>query len=145
MKRNVARMRYQVDKRSSGLCLMAIVFNVVYFLCLYSNNSLSPDFQMGLDVLCNILFLLFAFLASEKAKTYSKSWARYMILGGAVQILRILWVPAHFLNTGALTQGSWLWLAAGLGLSAACLILAGVSSYANSAALENFLRSEKEN
>lgn len=145
MKVNVARMRYQTDKRSSRLCLLAIVFNVIYFLSLYSNNDLNPDFQMGLDVLYNILFMLFAFLASEKTKIYQKSWALYAAIGGALQLVRILWIPAHFLAQGTLTHEKWLWLVGALVASGACLVLSAVSCYTNSTMLENYLKSEKEN
>lgn len=136
-------MRYQTDKRSSGLCVLAIVFNVIYFLSLYSNNSLNPDFSMGLDVLYNILFMLFAFLASEKVKTYAKNWSYSTVVGGILQFARIMWMPAHYLKAGTLTQNKWMILAGALALSGACLILAGISCYMNSTLLEKYL--EKEN
>ena len=143
MKRNVARMRYQTDKRSSSLCILAIVFNVIYFLSLYSNNNLNPDFSMGLDVLYNILFMLFAFLASEKVKTYTKSWALPTIIGGCLQFARIMWMPAHYLKAETLTHDKWLILVIALAASGVCLILAGISCYSNSSLLEKYL--EKEN
>ena len=142
MKRNVARMRYQTDKRSSSFCILAIVFNVIYFLSLYSNNSLNPDFQMGLDVLYNILFMLFAFLTSEKVKAYAKNWSYYAIIGGALQVLRIFWLPAHYLKAETLTHDKWIILVAALAASAVCLVLAGINCYMNSTTLEKYLAKE---
>lgn len=143
MKRNIARMRYQTDKRSSMLCIVAIVFNVIYFLSLYSNNSLNPDFLMGLDVLYNILFMLFAFLTSEKVKAYTKSWSYLAAIGGALQFCRIALMPAHYLKLGTLTQNKWLILVGALSLSGICLILAAVSCYTNSSVLEKYLEKEQ--
>lgn len=143
MKENikVARMRYQTDKRSSRLCILAIVFNIAYFLMLYSNNDLAPDMNMGLDVLYNIIFMLIAFLASEKTKAYDKKWSYIVAVVGILEILRILWVPAHYRKLEMLTSSKWMMLVAALLLAGGSLILAGLSCYKNSTTLENYLKS----
>ena len=138
-------MRYRTDKLASNMCLLSIVFNVIYFVCLYENNGINPDFPMGVDVICNILFMLFAFLASQKIKYYDKKWSLYTTIVGVIQILRIFWIPNHYLHTEMhLTQGQWTWLAVSLGLSAVCLFVSAVTCFVNSTALENYLKSEKE-
>lgn len=144
MKKNVARMRYETDKLSSRLCIFAIVFNVIYFLTLYSNNDLAPNMHMGLDVLYNIIFMLIAFLASEKTKAYERSWAYITAAVGVAQILRILWVPAQYVKLGQLSSSGNMMVCALLILSGACMLACTVTCYLNSTALMRYMASEKE-
>ena len=55
------RLRYTKNTQSSTFALLAIVFNVLYFVSIYSsdvgNFYYSPT--IGISVLCNLLFLLF--------------------------------------------------------------------------------------
>ena len=63
-------MRYKNNGLSFWLCMLAIVFDVAMFLIIYTTSSCTPNFELGLDLLINVLFLLAAFLTAEKTKAY---------------------------------------------------------------------------
>ena len=89
-------MRYKTNGLSFWLCVLSIVFNVAMFLIIYTSRSCTPNFELGLDLLVNVIFMLAAFLAAEKTKAY-KSSAGYVAMGlGAIEILRIFWIPLKY-------------------------------------------------
>ena len=65
-KRKAEIMQYQTDKLSYSLCIFGIIFDMIYFVSLYTNRAVVPDFTIGVDILVNIVFMMIAFLASEK-------------------------------------------------------------------------------
>jgi hypothetical protein len=145
-KRNLERMRYKTDSLASGLCILSIVFDVWYFITLYSNNTVVPDRWMGVDILINILYLLAAFLASEEAKVYAKEWAYVMFGLGAAQLARAFWLPEVYRELEQLTGGAYQTARFTMLLSAALMLLAGLVCWRNSTALRKFLaESGKQN
>ena len=95
-------MRYKTNGISFWLCMLAIVFNVAMFLIIYTTKSCTSDFELGIDLLVNVIFLLAAFLTAEKTKAYNKNAGFFAIGLGAVEIVRIFWIPFKYHN---------LWLA----------------------------------
>lgn len=89
------RLRFTKNKLSATLTYFAIVFDCLYFVSIYSSNkgNYYYNWLMGVSVVCNLLFLLFSFLASEGVKEYKMSYS-YLLLGlGALQIGRVFVIP----------------------------------------------------
>ena len=101
------RMRYTKNTISSTLALVSIVFNVLYFISLYSSNvnQYYYNYNIGLSVVYNLLFLLFVFLCSEGIKNYSNSYALLIIALGALQIVRIFHIPLTAHNSLVVIEG----------------------------------------
>ena len=91
------RMRFTKNTLSSSLALLAILFNVLYFVSIYKSDvgSYYYNILMGASVLYNLLFLLVVFLSSEGVKGYKLSFAFVLLVVGALQILRIFILPAR--------------------------------------------------
>ena len=89
------RMRYEKNKLSSNLALLAIVFNALYFISIYRSNVGSYYYAiiMGASILYNLIFMLIVFLASEGAKNYKVVYSFALLLTGLVQIGRIFYLP----------------------------------------------------
>ena len=91
-------MRYRPNGASFWLCMLAVILNVSMFLIVYTNKACTTDWELGIDLLVNVMFMLAAFLTAEKTKAYNKS-AGYVAIGlGAIQILRIFWIPLKYFN-----------------------------------------------
>ncbi len=89
------RMRFEKNTASSRLALLAIVFNVFFFISIYKvNNSAYYTFWMGISIIYNLVFMLAAFLASEGAKNYKLGYSKLLTVLGIGQIVRIFILPA---------------------------------------------------
>ena len=93
------RLRYSKNKLSASLIYLAIVFDVLYFICLYSSDIKRPVgssyyvWMIGVSVIYNLLFMLFAFLCSEGVKSYTLSYGYVIMVMGVLQIARIFIWP----------------------------------------------------
>ena len=89
------RLRYTKNTKSSTFALLAIVFNVFYFVSIYSSDvgNFYYSKTIGFSVICNLLFLLFTFLCSEGVKNYKISYSIILIVLGTFQIVRIFGIP----------------------------------------------------
>ena len=150
------RMRYTKNSLSSGLALLAILFNVFYFVSIYESDVGSWYYTLltGASIVYNLLFMLMAFLASEGVKNYRIGYA-YLLLGiGVGQIVRIFILPMQAYNatvtiskvTRQVMEGGQLaavilWLS----LSALCCIAAGAAGIRRSRMLSAYEASLKEN
>ena len=143
------RMRFTKNTLSATLCYLAILFNVFYFVDLYSTNigSYYYNYTMGLSVLYNLLFLLFTFLCSEGVKNYGKGHSVALVVIGALQIVRIFDIPAQAhsatISLGGVEQpvmsdGQFTRIVVFLVVSAACCIIAGVIGFIRTTILENY-------
>lgn len=131
------RMRYTKNSLASNLSLLAIVFNVLYFVSIYESDvgSWYYNLLIGISIVYNLLFMLMAFLASEGVKNYKPGYA-WLLLGlGVGQIARIFILPLKaYTATVTISKVTYqvmqtpqfaavvIWLC----LSAACCIGAGV-------------------
>ena len=105
------RLRYTKNSSSATQAYVAILFNVLYFVSIYTEDVGNYYYKrnIGFSVLVNLLFLLGAFLASEGVKNYKMGYCIAFIPLGAFQLLRIIEIPlkAHsykFLLDGSITQ-----------------------------------------
>jgi hypothetical protein len=134
------RMRYTKDGFSSGLVLLAIVFNVLYFVSIYQSDvgRFFYTWMIGASVVYNLLFLLTAFLCSQGVKARKDGYSLTLVIIGLLQIVRIFYLPAkaHTAtvaigkeNLAVMGDGQHLYVVVCLVVSAICCVVAAVSSY----------------
>ncbi|HWQ57674.1 MAG TPA: hypothetical protein VN540_01550 [Clostridia bacterium] len=142
MRRNPARMKYQKDKRSSALCVLAIAFNIYYFVAVFRSDAIAPDLVLGADVIVNIVFMMVAFLAGEKLKAYEPRWGWAVLAMGIAEIARVLVVPAHYRALGVMSDALYYQAAGALALAGLSLMAAGVNALVNRRLLDRAARTE---
>lgn len=140
------RMRFTKNTTSSRLALLAIVFNVFYFVSVYKTNvDFYYNILMGASILYNLVFMLAAFLASEGVKNYKEGYSFLLCALGIIQIVRIFILPvrahATTLTVGgtellAMSNGQFVRVVIYLVASAVCLFAAAVVNLKKSRALK---------
>lgn len=143
------RMRFIKNKLSSNLAILAIVFDVLYFVSIYQSDV--GDFYyriiIGASILYNLMFLLAAFLSSEGIKNYKASYAYLLAALGVGQIVRIFILPAqaHAAEVKKIGQvmgdKQYAFVVCCLVASAACCIVSAVVGYTRSRTLKQYLAS----
>ena len=139
-------MRFTKNTTSSRLTILAIVFDVLYFVSIYRTNvDYYYNILMGASILYNLVFMLAAFLASEGVKNYQQGYS-YLLCGlGIIQIVRIFIQPVKAHATTVTVAGQemlvmsnrqFAFVVAYLIISAVCLIAAAVINLAKSRALQ---------
>lgn len=95
------RLRFTKNKLSSGLALLAIVFNALYFVVVYESDvgSYYYNWTVGVSVLYNLVFMLAAFLSSEGVKNYKLGYSYVLMILGLGEIVRIFYIPLNARNT----------------------------------------------
>lgn len=95
------RMRYKTNSLSSNLALLAVIVNILYFVCIYKSDVETHyyNIKIGLSVLYNLVFMLAVFLSSIGVKNYKISFGIVLIVVGALQLLRIVYIPLDAYNT----------------------------------------------
>lgn len=93
----VDRMRYTKNKLSSNLAILAILFDVFYFVSIYKSDVSTYYYNIlvGGSVIYNLMFMLAVFLSSEGVKTYNKKYSYLLIIVGIFQFVRIFIIPAR--------------------------------------------------
>ena len=86
---NPEMLRYKPNKFGFNACIFAIIFQCLAFWSVYHCLTFKTEIATGLDIVINIVFLLFVFLASEKLKTYDVTWGKIVIGIGLINLLRI--------------------------------------------------------
>ena len=145
------RMRYVKDSTPSNLAILAVVFDILYFVLIYKiNDELFYNFSIGVSVVANLLVMLFGFWCSIEVKNYHGKFGYLMIFLGIVQIARIFVFPmrAHAAVSTAgeravqvMSNTQFILSIAYLVLSAACFIGGGLLSMKNSKTLQDHLAS----
>ena len=146
------RMRYTKNSLASGLALLAILFDVFFFISIYESNvgSWYYTILIGASVLYNLIFMLAAFLCSEGIKNYEAGYGFLMILLGVGQIVRIFIYPmkAHSSTVTIQEQavivmetGQFLRCVFYLAASAACLIAGAIIGISRAHALKAHIAS----
>jgi len=140
------RMRYTKNTLSSGLALLAILFDVFFFISIYESDvgNYYYNILVGASILYNLVFLLAAFLCSEGVKNYKIGYSYLMIALGVIQLIRIFIYPmqAHAATVmvqeqpvAVMSDGQFVRLVLYLVLSAACLIAGAIAGIKRSRAL----------
>lgn len=142
------RMRYTKNTASSRLALLAIVFDVLFFISIYKSDVGTYYYTMtiGGSIIYNLIFLLAAFLCSEGVKKYQTIYSWVMIVLGIFQIARIFIIPmdAHrtIINSEpVMGNAQFIFTVVCLALSAACLFAGAVINLKKSRALSAHLAS----
>ena len=144
------RMRYTKNTTASGLALLAILFNVFYFISIYESDvgSWYYNILIGASILYNLVFMLAAFLSSEGVKNYKIGYSYAMIILGVIQLARIFIYPmrAHAATVTIQEQAivvmgtaQFIRTVLYLALSAACLFAGAVVGIIRSRALAGHL------
>ena len=145
------RLRYTKNKLSANLTYLAIVFDCIYFVSLYSSDIKRPEiggsyyvWMMGISVLCNLIFMLAAFLCSEGVKNYSIGHGFGLMVIGAVQLVRIFIWPMKLHTTEVsdgqlvMQDGQFIAVVVFLLASAALCVIAGVVAVLKTTTLRNY-------
>ncbi len=142
------RMRFTKNTTSSRLALLAIVFDVLFFISIYKSDvgTYYYTITIGASIIYNLVFLLATFLCSEGVKSYQVSYSWAMIALGIGQIVRIFILPMDAHQTeisGALVMGDgqFIRVVIYLALSAAALFTGAVINLQKSRALSAHLAS----
>ena len=141
---SIEKMKYKKDKSSANLAIIGLALNVVYFLIMYkNNNNYYFDLMIGISVLYNLVFMLTAFLTSEKLKAYDKTFGIVAIIIGVLQLVRIFNYPLDAYEATFLAKKSFILCVTCLSLSGISLIAAGICSCIKTTVLQQFLAEEK--
>ena len=143
------RLRYTKNKFSSSLAILAIVFNALYFISLYSSDvgKYFYTYIIGASIVYNLLFMLCTFLSAEGVKSYKLSYAALLIAVGDMQVVRIFYIPmqAHAteLVVGtetvlAMSDGQFTRVVIYLALSAIACIVGGIVGILKTITLEDY-------
>ena len=102
------RLRYIKNSASSMQAYTAILFNVLYFVSIYNKDvgNFYYTKTIGFSVICNLLFLLSAFLCSEGVKNYKLGYSLAFIPLGVFQLVRIFGIPLNAYNSVVAINGS---------------------------------------
>ena len=140
------RMRYTKNTTSSRLALLAIVFDVFYFVSIYKTNvDFYYNLLMGASILYNLIFMLATFLSSEGVKNYKRGYSYVLCALGIIQIVRIFILPTRAHATTltvsgaeilAMSNGQFVRVVVYLVISAVCLFAAAVVNLQKSRALK---------
>lgn len=148
------RMRFTKDKFPANLVIMAIVFDCLYFVSIYSSDvgSYYYTWVIGASIIYNLLFLLTAFLASEGVKNRKTGYTGLLIGIGAMQIVRIFYLPAQAhaatvvvsgQELAAMADGQYFYVVACLAISGICCLVAAVTSHTNNKNLAEHMKTIK--
>ena len=151
----VDRMRYIKNSLSSNLAILAIIFDVLYFVSIYQSNvgNYYYNYLIGVSIVYNLVFMLAAFLSSEGVKNYKKSYTYLLLALGVIQLARIFILPmrAHSalvsiggVDTLAMGDKQFYILVVYLIVSAACLFASGVTNFLKCSALESHMKNLAE-
>ena len=142
------RMRYTKNSLSSSLALLAIVFNVLYFVSIYQSDKgkFYYTILIGASVLYNLVFMLMAFLSSEGVKNYKPGYSWLLLALGVGQVARIFILPqqAHeavVQNAPVMGDAQYTYVLVCLIASAACCIVSAVINLIKSRQLTEHIAS----
>ena len=145
------RMMYVKDSVPSLFAICAIVLNVFYFVTIYQiNKEYFYNFNIGLSVIMNLLFMLFTFLCSEEVKNYHSKYGFVMIGLAVLEIVRIFFFPmqahASMIAEGefmvrVMSDAQFMRCIICLGGAAAFLTVGGVMSIINTKKLSDYKKS----
>jgi len=142
------RMRYTKNTTSSRLAILAIVFDVLFFISLYKSDvgTYYYTILIGASIIYNLIFLLATFLASEGVKGYQRNYTWLLLALACGQIVRIFIYPmqghaAKVSGAAVIGDGQFIFMIICLTASAVCLVGAALINWRKSKALSNHIAS----
>ncbi len=154
MENNVSKaemMRYRPNKFGFWMCILAIILQCFSFIFVYHCLQLSKSVikaNTGIDIIVNIIFLLFAFLTAEKLKAYDVKWGYIAIAIGVVNTIRVytyLFSPYSGENLVDVIPAHFFWISfVFYFLVAAALVAGGVITIIRGRILNSYMSSLSE-
>lgn len=147
------RMRFTKNSLSANLAILAILFDVFYFVSIYQSDrgTYYYTYMIGISIVYNLVFMLATFLSSEGVKNYKKNYTYLLLALGIGQIVRIFILPsqAHSATLPGTAEqvmgdGQFITLVVLLIASAVCLVASGVINYIKCNALEAHMKTLAE-
>ena len=142
------RMRFTKNTASSRLALLAIVFDVLFFISIYKSDvgTYYYTILIGASIIYNLVFLLATFLCSEGVKNYQTAYSWAMFVLAIIQVVRIFIIPmnAHQTLEGNLPvmgDAQFIRTVIYLAASAVCLVIGAVINLNKSRALNAHIAS----
>ncbi len=146
------RMRYAKNTASANFALLAILFDVFFFISLYESDAggFYYTILIGASIVYNLVFMLAAFLSSEGVKNYNIGYSYLMIVLAIIQVIRIFIYPVrahaatvmdHEVEIKVMGNGQFMFMVVCLAASAACLFIGGVIGINKSNSLKSYLES----
>jgi len=142
------RMRFTRNTASSRLAILAILFDVFFFVSIYKSDvgTYYYTILIGASIIYNLVFMLLTFLSSEGVKNYQTGYSYLMIALGVIQIVRIFIIPtdahaAFVEDVQVMGDGQFLWCVVCLALSALCLFAGAVINLKKASALRSHIAS----
>ena len=140
------RMRFIKNKLPANLALLAILFDVFYFVSIYQSDVRDYYYTIliGASILYNLVFMLACFLSSEGIKNYKLGYAWLLGGLGIGQILRIFILPAQAHATElkkvgqVMKDGQYAFVVGCLVISALCCLAAAVIGGYRSSELKKY-------
>lgn len=147
------RMRFTKNSLSANLAILAILFDIFYFVSIYQSDrgTYYYSYIIGISIVYNLVFMLAAFLSSEGVKNYKKNYTYLLLALGVIQIARIFILPTQAHNTmlagtteRVMGDGQFITLVVLLIASAVCLVASGVINFIKCNALEAHMKTLAE-
>lgn len=145
-------LRYRPNKISYTFGILAAVFFAVGFCCFYSGTELgagsdnfsllgskAPGPWLGIDIVINILMMLFMLFSAMRMKDYSLQMGYFSIGMGVFQIIRIFLLPLSLMRCGTMDIIIFFLILGFYIASGVCSILGGFLSIYRGTALRKFL------
>lgn len=149
-------LRYRVNKPSYNFGLLAVVFLVLGFCIFYSGTNVSKPSDnffllgsknvgpwVGVDILINIVTMLFLFSMSIEMNNYSIRAGWFTVGISIFNILKIFLLPLSLKNADIMTGKVFTFLMVSYIISGACGIIAGLLAVYRGTALRKFLATQK--
>ena len=140
------RMRFIKNKLPANLALLAILFDVFYFVSIYQSDVRDYYYtiMIGASILYNLVFMLACFLSSEGIKNYKLGYAWLLVGLGIGQIVRIFVLPAQAHATElkkvgrVMADGQYTFVVVCLVVSAVCCLAAALIGGYRSVVLKQY-------
>lgn len=151
----VDRLRYRPNKACYNFGLLACLFLCLAFACQYSGTGISdsPIILLGkevkagpltgIDIVINILLLLFRLTSSITRKNYSKSGSIGAIIRGVINIARSSFFPLALLSGKVRGATLYTCILCFYVIAGVLLILAGLLTFFRGSTLRAYLKTVK--
>ncbi len=157
------RLRYTKNTLSSRLAILAILFNVFFFVSIYKSDVSGQvgnyyyTWLVGVSIVYNLLFMMAAFLCSEGVKNYHFGYSVALLVIGALQFGRILIYPMKaskatvdvtvvkedvesVVTYQVMTKGQFTFVLTCLLISGALCIIAGIIGIVKNTVLNAYMK-----
>lgn len=140
-------LRYQANKQSYWLGMLAVVFTLIYLFVTLNCFTQFTGILMA-KILGNIILFLAGFLCCEKMKTYDLRWGYVSIAFGILAIVRAFVFPIFIISGKVIRTeprvGLGIFLIICMIATAVAYIFAGLISIRKTKILNDYLNSINE-